>query len=141
MNLNGTQDQKQRYLPEADQRRACRRAGDERAGRRAPTWSRMKLQGGEEGRSLRPERHRRCGSPTGPTADVIVVYAKTDPGEEPARASPPSWSTPRLKGFSVAQKLDKLGMRGSDTGELVFDNVRSARGERARRRSTAGCAC
>ena len=56
----------------------------------------------------------------GPDADTLVVYAKTDP-ERTSAASPPSWSK-GLKGFSVAQKLDKLGMRGSHTGELVFED-------------------
>ena len=38
-----------------------------------------------------------------------------------------------MKGFSTAQKLDKLGMRGSNTCELVFQRLRGAGGERARR--------
>ena len=46
-----------------------------------------------------------------------------------------------MKGFSVAQKLDKLGMRGSHTGELVFDTVEVAGGERAGPASAAACAC
>jgi isovaleryl-CoA dehydrogenase len=70
-----------------------------------------------------------------PEADVLVVYAKTD------MASGPKGITAFLvergfKGFSVSQKLDKMGMRGSDTAELVFedcavpaDNVMGAEGE------------
>jgi isovaleryl-CoA dehydrogenase len=59
----------------------------------------------------------------GPEADVLVVYAKTD-----ARSGTPG-ITPFIiekgfSGFSTAQKLDKLGMRGSDTCELVFDDCR-----------------
>src|SRR5579863_1319614 len=59
----------------------------------------------------------------GPSADVLVVYAKTDAGS----------GTPGItafiiekefEGFSTAQKLDKLGMRGSDTCELVFEDCR-----------------
>jgi isovaleryl-CoA dehydrogenase len=55
----------------------------------------------------------------GPTADVVVVYAKTTPdaGARGITAFLVETTTP---GFSCAQKLDKLGMRGSDTGELVF---------------------
>jgi isovaleryl-CoA dehydrogenase len=56
-----------------------------------------------------------------PDAQVIVVYAKTDPNAGPrgitAFIVETSW-----KGFKVAQKLDKLGMRGSSTGELVFED-------------------
>lgn len=57
----------------------------------------------------------------GPSADVLVVYAKTD-----VKAGHRGMSTfiveKGTKGFSVAQKLDKLGMRGSETGELVFED-------------------
>jgi isovaleryl-CoA dehydrogenase len=80
----------------------------------------------------------------GPDADTLVVYAKTGPEEDGSHAllSPEGgsassgWSEKRragsitafiiektYTGFSVAQKLDKLGMRGSHTGELVFHNV------------------
>ena len=57
----------------------------------------------------------------GPTADVIVVYAKTDTnaGHKGITAF---LVEKGMKGFSVAQKLDKLGMRGSETGELVFED-------------------
>src|SRR6266571_6457539 len=55
----------------------------------------------------------------GPVADTLVVYAKTDPGEG-ARGITAFIIEKGMKGFSTAQKLDKLGMRGSDTCELVF---------------------
>lgn len=57
----------------------------------------------------------------GPTADVLVVYAKTDmeAGHKGISTFIVEKGTP---GFSVAQKLDKLGMRGSETGELVFED-------------------
>ena len=58
----------------------------------------------------------------GPDADTMVVYAKTDP-ERHSRGITAFIVENTMKGFSVAQKLDKLGMRGSNTGELVFDNV------------------
>jgi isovaleryl-CoA dehydrogenase len=57
----------------------------------------------------------------GPCADVLVVYAKTDP-EAGARGITAFVIEKSFKGFSVAQKLDKLGMRGSETGELVFEH-------------------
>ncbi len=81
----------------------------------------------------------------GPDADTLVVYAKSDPETDDPQASPPPEGVRRpsggratgggaraitafivekgMKGFSVAQKLDKLGMRGSHTGELVFRDV------------------
>ena len=58
----------------------------------------------------------------GPDADTMVVYAKTDP-ELGARGVTAFLVEKGMKGFSTAQKLDKLGMRGSHTGEMVFDNV------------------
>ncbi|MCT7376003.1 isovaleryl-CoA dehydrogenase [Chelativorans salis] len=58
----------------------------------------------------------------GPEADTLVVYAKTDARED-GRGITAFIVTSEMAGFSVAQKLDKLGMRGSNTGELVFDNV------------------
>jgi isovaleryl-CoA dehydrogenase len=57
----------------------------------------------------------------GPVADTIVVYAKTDP-EAGARGITAFLIEKGMKGFSTAQKLDKLGMRGSDTSELVFED-------------------
>ncbi len=81
----------------------------------------------------------------GPDADTLIVYAKTESPREDhhlAEEAMKSWRSPAaraaaggartitafivekgMKGFSVAQKLDKLGMRGSHTGELVFENV------------------
>jgi isovaleryl-CoA dehydrogenase len=57
----------------------------------------------------------------GPLADTIVVYAKTD-ATAGARGITAFLVEKKFKGFSTAQKLDKLGMRGSDTGELIFED-------------------
>ena len=56
-----------------------------------------------------------------PEADTLVVYAKTDPAAE-SKGITAFLIERDFKGFSRAQKLDKLGMRGSDTGELVFED-------------------
>ena len=58
----------------------------------------------------------------GPDADTMVVYAKTEP-ELGARGVTAFIVEKGMKGFSTAQKLDKLGMRGSHTGEMVFQDV------------------
>jgi isovaleryl-CoA dehydrogenase len=58
----------------------------------------------------------------GPDAGTMVVYAKTDP-ERHSRGITAFIVEKAMAGFSVAQKLDKLGMRGSNTGELVFEDV------------------
>ncbi|WP_417671483.1 isovaleryl-CoA dehydrogenase [Roseibium sp.] len=57
----------------------------------------------------------------GPSADTMIIYAKTDPGAGP-KGITAFLVEKDFKGFSVAQKLDKLGMRGSETGELVFQD-------------------
>jgi isovaleryl-CoA dehydrogenase len=57
----------------------------------------------------------------GPEAETLVVYAKTDPDAGP-RGITAFLIERGMKGFSTAQKLDKLGMRGSDTCELVFED-------------------
>jgi isovaleryl-CoA dehydrogenase len=74
---------------------------------------------------LRGDRYilngRKMWITNGPTADVLVVYVKVDPslGNRDVTAMIIERG---FKGFSTAQKLDKLGMRGSDTCELVFDD-------------------
>ena len=58
----------------------------------------------------------------GPDAHHIVVYAKTEP-DQGSKGITAFIVDSDSKGFSVARKLDKLGMRGSNTGELVFEDV------------------
>lgn len=58
----------------------------------------------------------------GPEADVLVVYMRTAPKSEGSRAMTAFIVEKGMKGFSTAQKLDKLGMRGSNTCELVFED-------------------
>ena len=57
----------------------------------------------------------------GPDADTLVVYAKTDP-EARSKGITAFLVEKGMKGFSTGQKLDKLGMRGSNTAELVFED-------------------
>jgi isovaleryl-CoA dehydrogenase len=57
----------------------------------------------------------------GPEAETLVVYAKTDPAAGP-KGITAFIIEKGMKGFRTAQKLDKLGMRGSDTCELVFED-------------------
>lgn len=59
----------------------------------------------------------------GPVASTLVVYAKTDPGKGSKGIT--AFIIERdFEGFSASPKLDKLGMRGSDTCELVFENCK-----------------
>ncbi|MCX7341193.1 MAG: isovaleryl-CoA dehydrogenase [Hyphomicrobiales bacterium] len=57
----------------------------------------------------------------GPTAETLIIYAKTDM-DAGSRGITAFLVEKGFKGFSIAQKLDKLGMRGSETGELVFQD-------------------
>jgi isovaleryl-CoA dehydrogenase len=58
----------------------------------------------------------------GPDADVAIVYMRTAPKSEGSRAMTAFLVEKGMKGFRTAQKLDKLGMRGSNTCELVFED-------------------
>ena len=104
----------------ADRRSPHRRAGDERAGVPGPMWSGMRTWAEKRG-----DRWVLNGSKmwitNGPDADTIVVYAKTDP-QAGSRGITAFLIERGMRGFFVAQKLDKLGMRGSNTGELVFQD-------------------
>ncbi len=60
----------------------------------------------------------------GPRADVILTYMRTAPKEEGSRSVTAFLIEKDMRGFRTAQKLDKLGMRGSDTCELVFEDCR-----------------
>jgi len=60
----------------------------------------------------------------GPEADVLLVYMRTAPADSGSRSVTAFIIEKGFQGFTTAQKLDKLGMRGSNTCELVFDNCR-----------------
>ncbi len=116
----GTPDQKSRFLPDL-----C-------SGARVGALAMSESGSGSDVVSMRlradkkNDRYVLNGSKmwitNGPDAATLVVYAKTDP-ERGSRGITAFLLDTSSPGFSVAQKLDKLGMRGSNTGELVFDNV------------------
>ncbi len=60
----------------------------------------------------------------GPIADIVIVYARTDPTMGRSKGISAFIVEKGFEGFSVAQKLDKMGFRGSPLGELLFDNCR-----------------
>ena len=104
----------------ADRRDAGGGAGDERAGGGVGR-GRDADAGGSARRSVCAERVSKMWITNGPDADVLVVYAKTDPAAGP-RGITAFLVEKGFTGFSTAQKLDKLGMRGSNTCELVFQD-------------------
>ena len=76
----------------------------------------------------------------GPDADTLVVYAKTDP-EAGSKGITAFLVERAMPGFSTSPHFDKLGMRGSNTAELIFEDVRGAVRERARRRRAGASRC
>ncbi|CAD1786475.1 acyl-CoA dehydrogenase [Xanthomonas arboricola pv. juglandis] len=116
---NATPEQKQRYLPRLCTGEHVGALAMSEAGAGSDVVS-MKLRADARG-----DRYVLNGSKmwitNGPDADVLVVYAKTDP-EAGARGITAFIVEKGMKGFSTAQKLDKLGMRGSNTCELVFSD-------------------
>ncbi len=116
---NGTDDQKKRYLPGLI------------SGEDLGALAMSEPGSGSDVVSMRTRAEKRGdrwvlnGSKmwitNGPGADTLVVYAKTNPDAGP-RGMTAFLIEKGFKGFSTAQKLDKLGMRGSDTCELVFQD-------------------
>ncbi|MEH6386308.1 MAG: isovaleryl-CoA dehydrogenase [Pseudomonas profundi] len=117
---NGSEAQKQKFLPKliSGEHIGALAMSEPNAGSDVVS---MKLRADKKG-----DRYVLNGTKmwitNGPDCHVLVVYAKTDlaAGAKGMTAFILDTNTP---GFSVSQKLDKLGMRGSHTGELVFDNV------------------
>ena len=116
---NGNADQKQRYLPKLISGEHVGALAMSEPGAGSDVVS-MKLRADRKG-----DRYILNGTKmwitNGPDADTLVVYAKTDP-EAGSRGITAFLIEKGFKGFSTAQKLDKLGMRGSNTCELVFED-------------------
>ena len=116
--LNGTGEQKRRYLPKLI------------SGEHVGALAMSEPSAGSDVVSMQLKAHKRGDRyvldgrkmwiTNGPEADVLVVYAKTNP-EAGARGISAFIIEAGFTGFRPAQKLDKLGMRGSSTSELVFD--------------------
>ncbi len=117
--LNGTEDQKQRYLPKLIQGQFIGALAMSEANAGSDVVS-MQLSAKPDGKGYRLTGNKMWIT-NGPDADVLVVYAKTnrDAGSKGITAFLIEKNMP---GFSTAQKLDKLGMRGSNTCELVFQD-------------------
>lgn len=115
----GSDDQKARYLPKLISGEHLGALAMSESGAGSDVVS-MKLRADKKG-----DRYVLNGTKmwitNAPDADTLVVYAKTDP-QGGSKGITAFLIERGFKGFSVAQKLDKLGMRGSETGELVFDN-------------------
>jgi isovaleryl-CoA dehydrogenase len=115
---NGTPEQKRRYLPKLIAGEFIGALAMSESGSGSDVVS-MRLRAQDKGDHFVLDGSKMWIT-NGPDADVLVVYAKTAP--ELGHAGISAFLVEKsMKGFSVAQKLDKLGMRGSHTGELVFE--------------------
>jgi isovaleryl-CoA dehydrogenase len=116
---NGSEEQKRKYLPKLISGEHVGALAMSEPGAGSDVVS-MKTRADKRG-----DRYVLNGSKmwitNGPVADTLVIYAKTDPAAGP-RGITAFLVEKGMKGFSTAQKLDKLGMRGSDTCELVFQD-------------------
>ncbi len=114
---NGTTAQKERYLPKLISGEHVGALAMSEPGAGSDVVS-MKLQAEKRGRHY-VLNGSKMWITNGPDADVLVVYAKTSPDAGP-RGITAFLVEKGFPGFSVGQKLDKLGMRGSNTSELIF---------------------
>ncbi len=116
---NGTEEQKHRYLPKLISGEHVGALAMSEPGAGSDVVS-MRLRADKKG-----DRYVLNGSKfwitNGPDADTMVIYAKTDP-DAGSKGITAFLVEKDFPGFSVAQKLDKMGMRGSHTGELVFED-------------------
>ena len=116
---NGSMTQKRKYLPRLISGEHVGALAMSESGSGSDVVS-MKLRADKKG-----DRYVLNGTKmwitNGPIADTLVVYASTDANAGP-RGITAFLVEKTFKGFSTSQKLDKLGMRGSDTGELVFED-------------------
>ncbi|HLO96593.1 MAG TPA: isovaleryl-CoA dehydrogenase [Burkholderiaceae bacterium] len=120
INRNGSEAQKRKYLPKLISGEHVGALAMSEPGAGSDVIS-MKLKAEDKGGYF-VLNGSKMWITNGPDADTLVVYAKTEP-ELGARGVTAFLIEKGMKGFSIAQKLDKLGMRGSHTGELVFENV------------------
>ena len=118
--LNGTAEQKAKYLPGLVSGRHVGALAMSEAGAGSDVVS-MKLRA-----EKRNDHYRLNGTKywitNGPDADTLVVYAKTDP-EAGSKGITAFLIEKTMKGFSTSPHFDKLGMRGSNTGELIFEDA------------------
>ncbi|MEM9234172.1 MAG: isovaleryl-CoA dehydrogenase [Pseudomonadota bacterium] len=119
ININGTEEQKKKYLPKLCSGEYLGALAMSEPGSGSDVVS-MRLKAEKKGDSYILNGNKMWIT-NGPGADTLVVYAKTDMAAK-SKGITAFIIEKDFKGFSTAQKLDKLGMRGSDTCELVFED-------------------
>lgn len=118
--LNGTEEQKQKYLPGLISGEHVGALAMSEAGAGSDVVS-MKLRA-EKKNGYYTLNGTKYWITNGPDADTLVVYAKTDP-DAGSKGMTAFIVEKTMKGFSTSPHFDKLGMRGSNTAELIFEDV------------------
>lgn len=118
---NGTTEQKLKYLPKLISGEHVGALAMSETGSGSDVMS-LSCQAIKKGNDYILNGHKMWIT-NGPEADVVIVYAKTTP-EGGSKGITAFIVEKTFPGFKIAQKLDKLGMRGSNTCELVFENCR-----------------
>ena len=120
INRNGTHEQKNKYLPELCSGKKIGALAMSEPNSGSDVVS-MSLHAEKQGNKTYLLNGTKMWITNGPDADVLIIYAKTDPSAG-SKGITAFIVEKDMAGFSVGKKIDKLGMRGSNTSELIFDN-------------------
>ena len=120
INRNGNEEQKQKYLPELCSGEKVGALAMSESGYGSDVVS-MSLHAEKQGNKTYLLNGSKMWITNGPDADTLVVYAKTNPSKG-SKGITAFIIEKTMTGFSTGKKLDKLGMRGSNTAELIFEN-------------------
>ena len=120
INRNGSHEQKNKYLPELCSGKKIGALAMSEPNSGSDVVS-MSLHAEKQGNKTYLLNGTKMWITNGPDADVLIIYAKTDPSAG-SKGITAFIVEKNMVGFSVGKKIDKLGMRGSNTSELIFDN-------------------
>ena len=120
INRNGTHEQKNKYLPELCSGKKIGALAMSEPNSGSDVVS-MTLHAEKQGNKTYLLNGTKMWITNGPDADVLIIYAKTDPSAG-SKGITAFIVEKDMVGFSVGKKIEKLGMRGSNTSELIFDN-------------------
>jgi len=120
INRNGNHEQKNKYLPNLCSGKKIGALAMSEPNSGSDVVS-MSLHAEKQGNKTYLLNGTKMWITNGPDADVLIIYAKTDPSAG-SKGITAFIVEKEMVGFSVGKKIDKLGMRGSNTSELIFDN-------------------
>ena len=120
INRNGNHEQKNKYLPELCLGKKIGALAMSEPNSGSDVVS-MSLHAEKQGNKTYLLNGTKMWITNGPDADVLIIYAKTDPSAG-SKGITAFIVEKEMAGFSVGKNIDKLGMRGSNTSELIFDN-------------------